>query len=196
MAAQPKPYITPEQYLEMERACDECPSEYYKGQMFPMEATTGRHCTLVMHLSRILYPQVRKAGRRLYETTAKLRTGEDGPYFYPDLFAICGPKSLVDNQLLDVWSDAVLVIEVLSASTTKYDHTFKLDQYQKLPSLMEYLMVSQDRVYVELVSRTSPDDKWRVTQMSDLEDVVRFPIVNSLIKLADLYDDTGLEGAL
>lgn len=193
MSTQSKPYLTANQYLEIDRTAS-VRSEYYNGEMFPMEAATGRHCTIVMNLTGILRPQFRKRGCRLYETTMKLRIREGGPYLYPDVVGICPPQPAVNDQALDVLTDALLVVEVLSPSTGKYDRTFKLEKYQAVPSLQDYLIVWQDRVHAELLTRSS-DGSWLATEVSNIEQEIWLPSIEYPLKLADVYDDSGIEGS-
>jgi hypothetical protein len=42
MASLPTPFVSPEEYLEIDSRA-EVPSEYYDGEMYPIEATTVRH---------------------------------------------------------------------------------------------------------------------------------------------------------
>ena len=51
MPTQPKTFLTPEQYLEIERKA-EYKSEYYRGEMFAMAGAKESHNLLVAHLVR------------------------------------------------------------------------------------------------------------------------------------------------
>ncbi|EYF05824.1 Hypothetical protein CAP_2825 [Chondromyces apiculatus DSM 436] len=48
---------------------------------------------------------------------------------------------------------------MLSESTERHDRGKKFEQYRKLPSLREYLLVSQDQVLVEQYTREE-DGRW------------------------------------
>jgi len=64
---------------------------------------------------------------------------------YPDLVAHCGEPELLDDRR-DVLLNPGLIVKVLSDSTKAYDREGKLALYRQVPSLREYLLVSQDRV--------------------------------------------------
>ena len=89
---------------------------------------------------------------------------------YPDLVALCGEPELLDERR-DVLLNPNLIVEVLSDSTEAYDRGEKFALYRQLPSLQEYLLVSQSRVGVELYTR-GQDDRWTLTDYSALTDRV------------------------
>jgi len=54
-------------------------------------------------------------------------------FTYPDILVTCGPDRFHDDRS-DTITDATLIIEVLSPSTTNYDLGEKFVFYQSLPS--------------------------------------------------------------
>ena len=54
MSAQPQPRLTPEQYLEIERAAIDVRSEYYNGRMYAMSGGSYRHAMVIGRLSHHL----------------------------------------------------------------------------------------------------------------------------------------------
>jgi Uma2 family endonuclease len=66
MATQPtKTYLTPEQYLEIERKA-EFKSEYYQGEMFAMSGAREGHNLIVVNLVGELHQQLRERPCRAY----------------------------------------------------------------------------------------------------------------------------------
>jgi Uma2 family endonuclease len=49
----------------------------------------------------------------------------------------------------------LIVIEVLSPSTERYDRTEKFSRYMRCPTLEVYILVSQDEQYVEVYRRST-----------------------------------------
>ncbi len=89
----------------------------------------------------------------------------------------------------------LLIIEVLSPSTESWDRGGKFSHYRSLPSLADYVLVSQDRILVEHFRR-QPDHRWLLTAASSLDDVVEISLGARLI-LADIYERVpGLNGSL
>ncbi len=60
----------------------------------------------------------------------------------------------------DVLANPRVVVEVLSRSTAAYDRGDKWESYQRLPSLTDYLLVSQGARQIEHFQRES-DGSWR-----------------------------------
>jgi Uma2 family endonuclease len=58
-----------------------------------------------------------------------------------------------------------LVVEVLSPSTESEDRGPKWPHYQQIPSLREYVLVSQETPRVERYQR-QPDGSWQYTETS------------------------------
>jgi Uma2 family endonuclease len=185
MSTQPKPFITPEEYLAIERAA-EFRSEYFNGEMFCMPGGTLNHVTIIVNTSAILNVQLRGRICRVVSTDLRLQTHRSGPYFYPDIAVFCGKPPLADQQR-DMITDAAVIIEVLSSSTERYDRSFKFEHYQRLPSLKDYILIAQDRVNVE--HRTlGADGNWTARVTTDLEAVIQISSIDCSFQVADAYD--------
>src|SRR6478736_6631330 len=98
MSTQPKSYLTPEQYLEIERKA-EVRSEYFQGEMFAMSGASRAHNLLKMNLSLALYPSLRKRGCEVYTSDMRVRVNPSGLYTYPDVVVVCGKRQFIDDQL-------------------------------------------------------------------------------------------------
>lgn len=66
----------------------------------------------------------------------------------------------------------VTIGEVLSLSTEAYDRGRKFQHYREIDSLRHYLLISQDRVNVELFSKE--DGRWVLTSVSDARERQRW----------------------
>jgi len=69
-------------------------------------------------------------------------------YVYPDLSAIGGAIAL-EAGTNDVITNPQVVVEVLSSSTEPYDRGLKWEGYQRIPSLSDYVLVSQSEPRIE-----------------------------------------------
>lgn len=79
-----------------------------------------------------------------------------------------------------------MIAEVLSPGTESYDRGVKLGHYRQLPSLQEYLLVSQDRPLVEQYVRQG--ERWVLTTCAGLESRLALASVPAIIPLAETYD--------
>ncbi len=190
MSTNPRTFLTPEQYLEIERKA-EFKSEYYQGEMFAMAGAKEAHNLLVTNLVAGLHQQLRSGPCRVYSNDMRVRVSATGLYTYPDVTVVCGERQFLDDQR-DTLLNPNLLVEVLSASTEAYDRGRKFDQYQTIESFSEYLLVSSDRVHVDLFTR-QPDGRWLLTSAGRLEDVLDLQSIGCRLSLGDLYENIDLQ---
>lgn len=141
-----KPWITPQDYLAAERVA-EVRHEYLDGEVFAMVGASRRHATIVGNLFVALRQAAR--GCRAYANDVKVRVEAANAFYYPDLVATCAGGD--DDPY--VVKDPVLVVKVLSDSTEAIDRREKRTNYQKVPSLREIVLVSQNERLVEVYRR-------------------------------------------
>jgi Uma2 family endonuclease len=82
-----------------------------------------------------------------------------------------------------------LVVEVISPESTARDRGEKLDAYQSIPSVMEYLLVDSRRVWVCLFLRMA-GGFWTET-MYGIGEIVELRTAGVSIDVAELYAGTG-----
>ncbi len=199
MSTQPKSYITPEEYLEIDRKAER-KSEYYNGQMFPMHEEAARpgqvgdrvrfHSLLVVNLLASLHRQLRSWHSEIYPIQMRLHVGDTGSSAYPDVVVVCGDPRFLDDRT-DTLLNPTLVIEVLSASTEAYDRGLKAQRYRTIDSLKEYLFVGSDDIAVELYTRR-PDGRWLLTTATRMEDSLDLESIGCRLLLSDIYEKVDL----
>ena len=84
MSTQPKTFITPAEYLEIERKA-EYKSEYYQGEKFATAGAKEGHNLLVANAIRDLGQQLRSRPCRVYPSDMRVRINATGLYAYPDI---------------------------------------------------------------------------------------------------------------
>jgi Uma2 family endonuclease len=119
MSASPQPRMTPEQYLEFERAA-EFRHEYYDGVVYAMSGGSTNHAILMASVTAALYSALRKRPCTLTTADLRLRVTPDGLYTYPGIMVHCGEAQFADGRK-DILLNPTVVIEVLSPSTEAYD---------------------------------------------------------------------------
>jgi Uma2 family endonuclease len=191
VSTQPKTFLTPEQYLEIERKA-EFKSEYYQGEMFAMAGAKEAHNLLVANLIRELGQQLRSRPCRVYPSDMRVRVSATGLYTYPDVVVVRGEPRFLDEQQ-DTLLNPSLVVEVLSPSTEAYDRGRKSEHYRLIESLGEYLLVASDRLSADLYTR-QPDGRWLLASAGRLEDSLDLESAGCRLALADLYEKVGLPG--
>jgi Uma2 family endonuclease len=186
MSLQPKPTLSFEEWLEGERAAREGRSEFVDGEVFAMTGGSLAHNAIVINISGELRNQMKGRPCQVYANDVKVLIRAANAGKYPDLVALCDEPELLDERR-DVLLNPNLIVEVLSDSTEAYDRGEKFALYRQLPSLQEYLLVSQSRVGVELYTR-GQDDRWTLTDYSALTDRVPLASIDCTLALAEVYD--------
>lgn len=110
---------------------------------------------------------------------------ETGFHGYPDVLVVCGEPRFPEDDGHSLLNP-VLVVEVLSPTTERHERVFKLDQYRRIPSLRQVLLVSQDEPRVE--SYSPVETGWLLEVAADLESTLRLAAVEAELRLADVYD--------
>src|SRR5688500_15943172 len=165
MSAVPKPKLTVAEYLARERAA-EFKSEYYRGETFAMAGASRQHNTAKENLIGELFTRLKGSPCRTFSSDQRVKVPVTGLYTYPDIVIVCG-KPEYDPLDPDTLVNPVAVIEVLSPATETYDRGAKFRQYQQLPSVQEYVLVSQNEPVVERFVRQN-DGTWVLTVVTGL----------------------------
>jgi Uma2 family endonuclease len=81
-------------------------------------------------------------------------------------------------------ANPVLISEVLSDSTAEYDRGEKFDLYRAIPTLREYVLIEQKKVFLELFSKGN--EGWTSESYSSLEDRVHL-VSEAPLSLREVY---------
>jgi len=185
MSQQLKPYISPQEYLRLERQA-EYKSEYLNGEIFAMSGASRKHNLLTLNIGGSLNQQLRGRACEAYTSDMRVKVSVTGLYTYPDVVVVCGEPHFEDDYL-DTLSNPTVLIEVLSKSTERYDRIAKSSYYRTLDSLAEHLLVAQDEVRLEQYVR-NPDGSWLLLDYRSLDDVAELKSIGCSLTLRDVYD--------
>jgi Uma2 family endonuclease len=123
---------------------------------------------------------------RAYSGGAPINTPSLPPYRYPDASIVCGKPVFVKINGIDVLTNPVLIVEVLSPGTEHLDKEEKRNAYQKIPSLKEYLIASQDAPHVILYRRQGR--RWVRQDFGDLHASLELSSIGRRILMSDIYE--------
>ncbi len=182
MTAAPK-RISINEYLALERGSP-TKHEYFAGQIFAMAGASYAHATIAGNLTRTLGNALLDAACNVLASDQRVRTVST-LFTYPDVVVVCGKPEFDDDEQ-DTLTNPVVIIEVLSPSTEGYDRGEKFLNYRSIPSLKEYVLVSQRQMLVEHFAR-QPNGQWLLTAYSGPDQEVAFPALNVSIPLASIY---------
>lgn len=182
--AAPQIRFTPEEYLVLEHAAT-YKSEYIDGEIIAMGIVNRSHNLVTGNVGGELHTQLR--GRPCEVYVSKMRLGVDLTryYTYPDVAVVCGEPEFADDQF-DTLLNPTVLVEVLSPSTEDYDRGRKFARYRALGTLMDYVLVAQDRMHVEHYTREGM--RWVLTEYNEPQVAVDLPSIGCRLTLAEIYE--------
>lgn len=184
MSAAPKLRLSAEEYLRRERASS-YRSEFYRGEMFAMSGASREHNLITLNLSRLVGNSLVNRRCEAYATDMRVKVSATGLYTYPDFAVVCGEPQFEDGHV-DTLLNPTVLIEVLSESTEAYDRGGKADQYRQLPSLQEYVLVSQTGAHCESYRR-QPGGGWLLTDARGPDSMLVLESIDVRLPLAEIY---------
>jgi len=185
MSAIVKPRYTLEEYFERERNSEE-KYEYFNGKVFCMSGVKRNHSLIGGNLMSELKPALRGRGCEVHGPEMRVKTPSMLPYRYPDLAVVCEQPQFETMGGLDVLTNPVLIIEVLSPSTEAYDRGDKFTYYKSIPTFKEYLLVAQHRPHVTHYVKQD-NGKWSYEEFNNLTDSVNLTTIDCVLPLSEIY---------
>ena len=155
-ATQPNHRLTPAEYLAQERVSP-TRHEFFDGEIFDMAGTSRQHSLIAGNIFVRVHLALGATTCEVHGTDLRVHVPATGLFTYPDISVACPPKFLEPTPL-DTLINPVLLVEVLSESTEAYDRGRKFENYRTIPSLREYVLVSQERVHIEHYTRQDNGD--------------------------------------
>jgi Uma2 family endonuclease len=185
MAVDPKPRLSPQDYLALERQA-ESRSEYVEGEVVAMSGASRRHNLIVLNLARELSLQLKSRPCEAYVADMRVKTADGVLYTYPDAVVVCGEPRFEDAEV-DTLLSPTVILEVLSPTIEAYDRGTKFEHYRTFDSLREYVLVAQDKARIEHFARQG-DGQWLLTPVSGLQGRLPLPSIQCDLALAEIYD--------
>ncbi len=185
MQPEPKPHLSPEEYLALDRTAQER-SEYLDGEIFAMSGGTRAHSLIAGNLLATLHREVSSRPCEIYNSDMRVKVASTGLYTYPDLSVVCGEPSFDPDGQQDILLNPILLVEVLSPSTEAYDRGKKFEHYRAIPALREYVLVAQDRPTVDRFLRQE-SGIWLYATAQGLDAEVEISSLGARIALSEIY---------
>lgn len=160
--------------------------ELVAGRLVLMAGGSTPHNDLQMNLHAALVSRLRGKPCRANGSDLAIRIDARTDQF-PDASVTCGPRGP------NFTDDAVVVLEILSPSTEAQDRGAKRRDYQRLPGLRHYVLLAQDGVRAEMLSRTP--EGWLLTEVEGPDAELRLEAIGISLPLAELYQDVELAAA-
>src|SRR5258708_23250923 len=173
-------------YLVLERD-SEVKHEFDAGDILAMSGGTARHSALAAKIVTAI-EVTRGPGCTVFTFDMRVRVVATGRATYPDVSMVRGPIEYdPEDAARTTITNPVLLVEVLSVTTEKGDRGNKWMHYQRISSLQEYVLVSQEP-RVETF-RTTSSGTWEYFEVRERN--VRLA-TGPTLDLAVLYADLPL----
>jgi Uma2 family endonuclease len=162
--------------------------EFLDGSVYAMAGASEPHNRIAINTSSALHTLLRKGACSVYGSDMMVQA--PGLLAYPDISVVCGTPQFLDDKR-PVLLNPVLLAEILSSSTAKYDRGEKFRRYQQITSLQHYLLIAQDKVHIEHYIRQN-ETEWLLTETSDLTASIEIAALQVALAVADVYEKTAL----
>lgn len=184
MAVAALKYVTEDEYLAQEICATE-KHEWLAGQVYAMAGGTPEHSLIAMNIGRELGNLAKDRPCSVYSSDLRVRVAATGLNTYPDVTMVCGELKRT-KQRPPAATNPTLIVEVLSESTQEYDRGGKWRHFQTLETLTDYILVWQDRPWVEHYSRLSPD-RWQYRLVDGLGQSLPIESLAGELPLIEVY---------
>lgn len=175
-------------YLEIEEMSP-VKHEFLNGEIYAMAGGTPEHAALCAALIGHLGALLRGRPCRVYTAHLRVRVSATGLATYPDAAVICGELERDPESPTHVTNPTVL-FEVTSPGTEAYDRGEKREHYQKIESLRELVIVSQQARQVAIWRRTA--DGW-ANEIAGAGQTFELPSIGARLAVDELYATAGLD---
>lgn len=175
--AQQISYMTEEEYLAQEKQAS-VKHEYIDGQVYAMAGAKASHNRIVGNFYRKVGNYLEHKPCQPYMSDMQVKVGSK--YFYPDVLVDC--SNLSDESTFT--ETPILIIEVLSKSTRRTDETTKRMAYMQIETLLEYVLIEQDFVKVEVMRK---NQHWQSFKYY-LGDEIHFESIDLCLKVEEIYE--------
>lgn len=170
----------------MERA-SEIRHEYFDGEVFALAGASRSHNRIASNLVVALSRRLTGRDCDVYSNDLRVLVKATGLFTYPDVVVTCGGENFVDDER-DTLTNPLMLIEILSPSTEAYDRGKKFEHYQRIPSLREFVLVSQTQRRVEVFRRIAAEEwSYRVYEPGADAGGVMLEALDAVIDFDEIY---------
>ena len=150
-----------------------------------MAGGTPEHSLIATNLAREFGNRLKGGKCLAYNADLRLKIEASGLFTYPDLSVVFGPIQFAAGTD-DTVVNPTVIVEVLSDSTEAYERGTKFENYRRMPSLREYLLVGQKGPRIEQFVRQE-NEQWLLREAAGLDATLALPSLEIKISLAEVF---------
>ncbi|WP_196221131.1 Uma2 family endonuclease [Sansalvadorimonas verongulae] len=178
-------FMSPDEYLAFEQQAD-VKHEYVNGLIASMAGASRSHNLLTLAFVTMLRAHLRGTPYQTYASDRKVDASHKGStvFYYPDIMVACHPLQSGNGQYVE--DKPQIIVEVLSPSTEARDRMEKLSAYTSIPGLKEYVLVSQNKLAIDVYRHSGKG--WEIVRYRD-NDAISLNSIAFSASLKDVYED-------
>ncbi|MGB0862881.1 MAG: Uma2 family endonuclease [Saprospiraceae bacterium] len=179
-----KELYTVDEYFNLEERSNN-KSEFRNGKIITMAGGTYAHNKISLNIAIALALILDVDFFDVISNDQAIYIPEHHHFVYSDTAVLKGEPLFYKKNKRAVLNP-ILVFEVTSRSTEKYDRFAKFNKYKSIESFEEYVLVDQEMPLVEVFSKKE-NEEWLRKSYIGLDENIHLSSVNCDLKMADLY---------
>lgn len=185
-------YISPEEYLDIERTALE-KHEYFNGKVLSIKnAFTIKHHEIFSNTLCEIGQKLKGTDFEIFGSNFRLYVRKIEFYAYADMTIVSGKVLVKDDGESDNLLNPSVIIELVSKTTRNYDMGEKFTLYRNIDTLKEYILIDTEKVYVQIHVRNA-DNSWQLTDYKSIDNSFTIDTVQISLSLKDVYADVSFE---
>ena len=172
------------EYVAFENASAE-KHEFLDGEIYAMPGGSEEHSALSAAMVRLLGNVAGDRPCRVHTSDLRVYVQSAGLATYTDASVICGPLEQHEPSPRATALNPVVLVEVTSDSSEEYDTGAKLEYYQTIPTLREYVIVSHRERRITVHTRGA-DARWTVAHAVGGGEVA-IPSLDAKLSVDEIY---------
>lgn len=181
-----------EQYLEKELQAVQ-KHEFFNGKIILISGGTYNHNKIATNVISLIDQLIdlQNLNFNVLNSDQKIYIEQENIAVYPNALVIFDEPQYWKNRK-DLITNPMVIVEVLSKSTLRYDRGEKFILYQNLESFKEYVLIDQNQAHAEIWYRIALNT-WQKTTVSGLDQMVNIRSMGIELNLKDVYKKIDFE---
>lgn len=184
---QPKLY-TVDQYFKREEK-SKSKNHFINGEIIKIAGASFNHNKIATNVLVGFANRIKKLREKYHALNSdqKVYIPSKKSFLYPDALVISGQPEYWEDRK-DTITNPLIIVEVLSDATEKFDFFQKFYLYQEIPTFQEYIIVSQKQEAIEQWYK-SGENTWTKSNVDSKYGVLKIKSIDIEIPLSEVYDD-------
>lgn len=179
----PRKIYTTDEYLNFDKNSRHR-NELIDGLIGASNGSSRTHNLISSNITIAVGSRLRKHQSDIYVNSMRVKLA-DNAFCYPDIVIVRDDPEF-EGPEADILLNPTVIIEIVSKATYTCDKTTKLEKYLALESVREYLLVSEERLFVEHYAQQGAN-QWIYRTYDARDAVVAIDSVLCKINLSEFY---------